>query len=224
MSDARQSLCLGVWHFWFFFLDSTEISSLPVSHWQLGTSWLRQATEPYLSNMKKAEVGKNLSQKRAFLRWREFPIAVFPTSVTTERGRYSASSLTGEISHRIMFFWLEENRGQQKFLQNSHERAERRREFPKNSLFFFSRSRRCRKRWFRPFLPKKQHRGASLAKNVQWLMSSTLPTKRTHNIVLRDDETTIGRRSRERNPPETWKLRWSEACSPSGVSEADFGV
>ena len=53
---------------------------------------------------------------------------MFPTSVTTERGRYSASSLTGEISYRIIFFWLEENRGQQKFFQISHERAERMRD------------------------------------------------------------------------------------------------
>ena len=83
---------------------------------------------------------KNRGQNRAFLRKREFPIAVFPTSVTTERGRYSASSLTGEIRYRIIFFWLEENRGQQKFLQNSHERAERMREFPKNLLFFLSQS------------------------------------------------------------------------------------
>ena len=53
-----------------FFLDSTEISSLPIFS-------LRQATEPLLSSMKKAEVGKNPSQKRAFLQRREFPIAMF---------------------------------------------------------------------------------------------------------------------------------------------------
>ena len=47
-------------------------------------------------------------------------------------------------------------------------------------------------------------------------MSSTLPTKRTLNVVFRDDETTIGRQSRERNSPEIWKSCWSEACSPSG--------
>ena len=42
-------------------------------------------------------------------------------------------------------------------------------------------------------------------------MPSTHPTKRTPNVVFRDDETTIGRRSRERNSPEIWK-----SCSPRG--------
>ena len=111
LSDARQSLCLGVWHFWFFFFFRFN-GNFFLANFLIETGY----RTIFVQHEESRGWKKNLSQKRAFLRWREFPIAVFPTSVTTERGRYSASSLTGEISYRIIFFWLEENRGQQKFL------------------------------------------------------------------------------------------------------------